>query len=525
MASPGGLFVNLISTFDDSGLKKAGTSLNTTEGKLNQFKTQANVAFAAAGVAAATWAATISVDAIGAASDFSETISKSNVIFGEASSIVQEFAETSGASLGQTKQQALDAASTFAVFGKSSGLAGNDLAAFALDFTVLASDLASFNNTTPEEAIQAIGAALRGESEPLRRYGVLLDDATMRQKALELGLVKTTKEALTPQNKVLAAQALIMEQTKDAQGDFARTSDGLANSQRILSAEVENMKISLGESLLPVVQAIIPYVKGLADSWKNLSPDMQKAIMLFTVLGAGVLGVVVAITKMVQIFMAARAAYAAITASQIALNVAFLANPIFLIIAAVVALIAIFVVAYHKIDWFREGVDKVFSKVKEWIVGAAIAVKNAWDKVWAFFESFLPAAVKVFKAIANAITAPFRTAFNLIADLWNATIGKFKITIPDWVPIIGGKTFAFPKMPKIPQLAEGGIVKASRGGTLALIGEGGKDEAVIPLPKGMRKDGIMGGIHITVNGALDPESVARQIETILKRSRLRAGAY
>jgi len=272
------------------------------------------------------------------------------------------------------------------------------------------------------------------------------------------------------------------------------------------------------------ISYLVPYVKGLADSWKNLSPDMQKAIMLFTVLGAGVLGVVVAITKMVQIFMAARAAYAAITASQIALNVAFLANPIFLIIAAVVALIAIFVVAYHKIDWFREGVDKVFSKVKEWIVGAAIAVKNAWDKVWAFFESFLPAAVKVFKAIANAITAPFRTAFNLIADLWNATIGKFKITIPDWVPIIGGKTFAFPKMPKIPQLAEGGIVNKP---TLALIGERGP-EAVVPLSRG-RKYGIdpigRGGITINVSGALDPESVARQIETILKRSRLRAGAY
>src|SRR5574343_101163 len=75
---------------------------------------------------------------------------------------------------------------------RPAGLAGDDLVQFSTGFVGLASDLALFNNTTPEQAIQAIGAALRGESEPLRAYGVLLDDATMRQKALELGLIETT---------------------------------------------------------------------------------------------------------------------------------------------------------------------------------------------------------------------------------------------------------------------------------------------------------------------------------------------
>ena len=75
---------------------------------------------------------------------------------------------------------------------------------------------------------------MRGEAEPLRQYGVLLDDASLRQAALELGIISTTKNALTPQQKVLAAQALIYQQTGTAQGDFARTSDGLANKTRIL---------------------------------------------------------------------------------------------------------------------------------------------------------------------------------------------------------------------------------------------------------------------------------------------------
>lgn len=521
------LYVNLISTFDETGLKKADGSLGNSEKSLENFKLKANAAFAAAGAAAATFAAKVSIDAIGAASDMNETISKSNVIFGEASNSVQKFAEDAATNLGQTKQQALDAASTFAVFGKSAGLAGQELSDFSTDFTVLASDLASFNNTTPEEAIQAIGAALRGEAEPLRKYGVLLDDATMRQKALELGLVKTTKEALTPQNKVLAAQALIYEQTKDAQGDFARTSDGLANSQRILTAELENIKISLGQALLPIVQELIPYVKGLTDAWSNLSPETQKAVLVIGVAGAAILGAVTAVVKLIAIFNTLKVTYAAITAAQLSLNLAFLTNPIFLVVAAIVALIAIFVVAYNKIDWFKKGVDTMFATIKSIVLGVVSAIRSAWDGLWSFFEKLKEPAIKIFKGIANAISAPFRTAFNLIADLYNNTIGKFKITIPDWVPIIGGKTFEFPKMPKIPQLADGGIVKARKGGVLALIGEGGRDEAVIPLPKGKRLDQAMGGttINISVSGALDPEAVARQIETILKRSRLRAGAY
>jgi len=204
-------------------------------------------------------------DAIGAASDMGETTSKIGVIFGDAAGGVLKWAETADSALGQSKQQALDAAATFATFGKSAGLGGDDLNKFSTDFVGLASDLASFNNTTPEQAINAIGAALRGESEPLRAYGVLLDDASMRQKALELGLIKTTKEALTPQQKVLAAQALIYAQTGAAQGDFARTSGGLANQQRILEAQMTNLKTTVGTAFLPIWLAVTSTLNEVAQ--------------------------------------------------------------------------------------------------------------------------------------------------------------------------------------------------------------------------------------------------------------------
>jgi hypothetical protein len=251
-------------------------------GKIGDFSKKAALAFAAAAAAAGAMAIKIGVDAVKAASDLGETISKVNVLFGDTAKDIEKFADGAASSLGQTKQQALDAAATFATFGKSAGLSGKDLGKFSTDFVKLSSDLASFNNTSPEQAINAIGSALRGEAEPLRQYGVLLDDASLRQAALELGIVSTTKNALTPQQKVLAAQALIYKQTSAAQGDFERTSDGLANKTRILTAQLENAKVTIGQALLPIVlelanlfsEKVVPIVQQVADLFGSKADGM-----------------------------------------------------------------------------------------------------------------------------------------------------------------------------------------------------------------------------------------------------------
>ena len=251
-------------------------------GKIGDFSKKAALAFAAAAAAAGAMAIKIGVDAVKAASDLGETVSKVNVLFGDTAADIEKFAESAATSLGQTKQQALDAASTFATFGKAAGLSGQDLSKFSTDFVKLSSDLASFNNTSPEQAINAIGSALRGEAEPLRQYGVLLDDASLKQAALELGIISTTKNALTPQQKVLAAQALIYQQTSAAQGDFERTSDGLANKTRILTAQLENAKVTIGEALLPIVlelatffsDKVIPIVQQVSEAFGSKADGM-----------------------------------------------------------------------------------------------------------------------------------------------------------------------------------------------------------------------------------------------------------
>lgn len=269
------LKLQLLADIDNftKGLNTAQNETQSFTSKVDKIVANAAKAFLGLATAVGTAAFAIGKSAVAAASDFSEELSKSKVIFGEASKEVEDFAKTAAGSLGQSRKQAVAAASSFATLGKAAGLTGTDLSKFSIGFVKLASDLASFNNTSPEDAIQAIGAALRGEAEPIRRYGILLNDATLKNEALALGLIKTTNEALSPANKVLAAQQAIYKQTSDAQGDFARTSEGLANSQRILAANIEDVKITLGESLLPTILKVsdfvkkefVPAIEGLVD--------------------------------------------------------------------------------------------------------------------------------------------------------------------------------------------------------------------------------------------------------------------
>lgn len=191
-------------------------------------------------------------DSINIASDLNEAGTAINAVFGDAAADIQAFAAKGAKAFGETNLATLQAAQTFGIYGKAAGLAGADLTGFTTDLVGLGTDLASFFNTDTQTAIDAIGAGLRGESEPLRQFGVLLDDATLKSRAMALGISDGTG-SLTQQQRVLAAQAEILAQTTTAQGDFERTSGGLANQQKILAASFEDAKGKLGTALLPAM--------------------------------------------------------------------------------------------------------------------------------------------------------------------------------------------------------------------------------------------------------------------------------
>lgn len=310
-----------------SGGKRLG------DGMTKSFKGATSKMFGGIAAGLATLgAASFFKDAIQGASDLNEAGTKVEAIFGKVGkTYVDAFSKKGAKALGQTQLDVLNAASTFGTFGKAAGLSGKELAGFSTGLAGLSTDFSSFFNTSPEAAVEAIGAALRGEAEPIRQFGILLDDASLKAEAMRLGLLKPTKDAskimaaqarlvvaqkayndvvkksgkeslpaikaqaalglaqsglskatqgsvgtLTQQQKILAANSLIYKQSADAQGDFKRTSGGLANQQRILSAQFSDLRSKLGQKLLPTAvrfvtflnNRLIPGVEGIAKAFR-----------------------------------------------------------------------------------------------------------------------------------------------------------------------------------------------------------------------------------------------------------------
>lgn len=227
----------------------AGRSLSGLTAGVSTFALGATAAVGtlAAGVAAVRNFAS-------AASDMAETQSKVGVVFGESAEAVRRWSEDSARAMGLSQQKALEAAATVGNFAQALGVARDAAAPMSQAIVQLAGDLASFNNASPEDTLIALRSGLAGETEPMRRLGVAINATTVEAKALEMGFERVNG-ALTEGAKVQARYALIMEQTKSAQGDFARTSDGLANQQRTLTANFEDLRAKLGAGVTPALAA------------------------------------------------------------------------------------------------------------------------------------------------------------------------------------------------------------------------------------------------------------------------------
>lgn len=232
------------------------------------------------------------------ASDLQETTSKIGVVFEDQAEAVQKFASTAAKSMGMSRKEALDAAADFGVFARAAGLAGTDALKFSSELTTLAADLASFYNTSTPDAIMAIGSALRGEAEPIRAFGVLLDEATLKNAAFAMGLTKNTTDTLPPAIKVQAAYKAIMEQTTLAQGDFTRTAEGAANQQRIAVAQFKDTAAAVGTGLLPALQGGLQGINKLLGAFQELSPEMQKGVGVMAGWGTAALATVGSISML-----------------------------------------------------------------------------------------------------------------------------------------------------------------------------------------------------------------------------------
>lgn len=599
-------------------------------GMLGRTLAAAGRAAVYAGAAVGSAAIVLGTKAVRAASSLNETLSKTDQIFAKSSPALKAWAANVDVSLGQSQDAALTAAANYGNLFRNLGATSREAAKMSKQLVVTASDLASFNNASPQEMLEGISSALAGEYDPLQRYGFAISAAAVEHKALEMGLAKTSK-GLSAADKAQAAYKLILEQTGKAQGDFGRTSGGLANQQRILGAQWENLKAKAGQALLPAVLSVVHALSGrlmpaledlvekygprlsawvedfatgdgprflrwvqdvgtlwgprLIDWLRNLNlslPDISAGSALARI-GAGIgsigssLGQIgseasggvadtvnvfaVAIgwladhadtladampylaagfilykgaqaaanaaalvalplqaLEIVSTFSLARAnralaismrgatvatgvnsvavigGTAATTGATFAsrglaavlrvLRFAWIAatGPIGLIVLGVIAAIAIFVLMYKKVDWFRHGVDAAMR-------GVVTAAKAAWGwikKNWPMLLAILtgPIGLAVLAIVKNfdKIKAGFKSLVNAMIRLWNGL--DLSISVPGWLSKVPGVPDGvagnrFDLFPDVPMLWQGGT--AIEGGT-ALVGERGPE--LLNMPRG-----------------------------------------
>lgn len=213
------------------------------------------------------------------ASDLGEAANQVGVTFGAARDTVEEFARTAATGSGLSERAALQAASAFGSLFRNIGLSEAAAADQSVTLARLAGDLASFANTSVDDAVQALRSGLVGESEPLRRFAVSLDEATLKQAALDAGLVRTTTGTLPQAIKTQAAYLAILEQTTRQQGDFGRTLAGSqANQERVLQAQIENLRARLGAGAQPVAIDVLSGANALVGGLNDIDPALSRLV-------------------------------------------------------------------------------------------------------------------------------------------------------------------------------------------------------------------------------------------------------
>lgn len=220
-----------------------------------------------------------------ASRDAEELQSAFDVSFGRMAEDANRWAEETGKAFGRSTQTFQQAGFELQQLFRQA--APTEEAAFALStaFAELASDAASFFNTTDDVALQRLRAGLAGEAEPLRRFGVFINEAAVQSRAFELGIAAVGDE-LSDQQKIIARASLIMEQLNAAQGDVLRTSGSLANQERALKEEFNALMIEVGDELRPVFLEMIAVSRNLIKEWRELDPNTKRLIIQVAALAA-----------------------------------------------------------------------------------------------------------------------------------------------------------------------------------------------------------------------------------------------
>ena len=266
--------------FSDLSTKFAdfGTKLQNMGSQLQSAGTKMTAAITLPIVAAGTAAVKL-------ASDLEESSTKTEVVFGNMSNSVKQFASDALNSYGLAEGSALQMASTFGAMATSMGLSQQVAASMSIALTGLAADMASFYNVSTEVAQTSLQGVFTGETEALKKFGIVMTQTNLEEFAEKQGKVYNK---MSESEKVMTRYAYVMDATKDAQGDFARTSDGTANSIRVFQESLKELGAAFGEVLLPIITPVIQAITRFIQFLSELPAPIRKIIAVIAMVVAAI---------------------------------------------------------------------------------------------------------------------------------------------------------------------------------------------------------------------------------------------
>lgn len=516
--------------------KSANSSADTFSSAMSRIGKAATVGFAVVGTAAAGMFA----GAVKATASLEQSLGGSEVVFNEFASSIQKTAQASAANMGTSMNQYLETANKMGSLFQGAGFSVKESMDLSQSSMQRATDVATAMGVSTEMALESIAGAAKGNFTMMDNLGVAMNETTLNAFALEKGISKTVGE-MTNQEKVGLAMQLFMEKTAKFAGNYARENDTLAGSfqtlksawgnvmagvegsEEQLKAALGNMVSVLGEALPQIFNTLKDSVTNLWNSFLEANPAIATMLEVMKQI-AVVIGVLLIPAMLRYIALQTLAGVNALIAGAKMLAGWLMAlGPIGLIIAAVGAVAALIIMNWETVKGWLTG---FWNWLKGIFMGVLDFIKNNWQTIVAILLGPIGIAVgliiKNFDTIKQAVQNVWnwiKNAFGTIAEIGtsilkgavNSVLGFAENTINGFIRLINGAIGAINKIPgvnigkigelHIPRLAEGGIVPATMGGTLAVIGEGGEDEAVIPLSKlkDMNLGGGGGEANITIN--------------------------
>lgn len=339
------------------------------------------------------------------ASDMEESTNKVDVAFKKNADEVKKWSNSTLKEIGIAKSTALDMASLYGDMGTAMGQSTGEAAKMSTSLVGLAGDLSSFKNIGVDQAQDALKGIFTGEGEALKSLGIIMQDSTLEAFAMASGQKKAYDE-MTQAEKVALRYAFVMDATKNAQGDFARTSGGAANQARIFSESLKEVGATFGKEILPVVTPLLTKLNELIQKFGQLNKGTKKTILVMAGIAAVIGPALVVIGTLISAVGSIAGAFTAVSAAiagaggftaVLGTIGAVITGPVGIILVAVAAIAA----------------------------GAYTIIKN-WDELAKFFSALWQGTNKLFSSMLSGVTTLIGGIKNTIVKGFTAAANWLK---------------------------------------------------------------------------------------------------